>query len=507
MAIRRRILIRAGKWWVAFVVGVAAALDHVHWVRSFQPATTTQSAMHQYQGRFFFSESSSSFSVSKSLHSNKNSHDIVDNCAERDISDIDDTRRMILLGSLVAISTGSIISSLPLSSLARTTEPISPINSRNVDEHDNDLTISSPFKVDVLSDLPTTHSVFDPTLTSTNLISDAAITASATAGGTSMSAPTGVDWKGVFQKAGKRALGSGKAGAAASVVQVMSLMWLRTSMNYQYRYGGDLKSSLRTLWDDGGIGRLYQGLPFALVQGPLTRFGDTAANVGILALLDTIPETRDLPLPIKTGFGSVSAGLWRIFLMPLDASKTSLQVEGKEGLSKLWGLVKEEGPAPLYYGALAQASATAAGHWPWFLTFNYVDKVLPVVSASDDLLLSLVRSAFLGLSASCVSDVVSNSLRVIKTTKQTARLGDNADDDGVDDETRKGDDGTAVVAVVDSSKSSIRREPSYPEIVAAIIEKDGINGLLFRGLQTRLLTNSIQGALFSVVWKYLQQTS
>jgi hypothetical protein len=197
--------------------------------------------------------------------------------------------------------------------------------------------------------------------------------------------------------------------------------------------------------------------------------------------LDTIPETRDLPLPIKTACGSVSAGLWRILLMPLDASKTSLQVEGQEGLSKLWNLVKEEGPAPLYYGALAQASATAAGHWPWFLTFNYVDKLLPEVSSDDDLFLSLVRSAFLGLSASCVSDVISNSLRVIKTTKQTARLGGK---------------GSEVEGDV----------PSYPEIVASIIEKDGINGLLFRGLQTRLLTNSIQSALFSVVWKYLQQT-
>jgi len=69
----------------------------------------------------------------------------------------------------------------------------------------------------------------------------------------------------------------------ASIFQVLSLMWLRTCMNYQYRYGGTLLSSLRILYAEGGIPRLYQGLPFALIQGPLTRFGDTAANVGILA--------------------------------------------------------------------------------------------------------------------------------------------------------------------------------------------------------------------------------
>ena len=42
-----------------------------------------------------------------------------------------------------------------------------------------------------------------------------------------------VDWKAITQKASKRALGGGKAGASAAVVQVLSLMWLRTSMNYQ----------------------------------------------------------------------------------------------------------------------------------------------------------------------------------------------------------------------------------------------------------------------------------
>ena len=69
-------------------------------------------------------------------------------------------------------------------------------------------------------------------------------------------------------------------------------------------YGGNLLSSLQTLWQEGGIPRLYQGLPFALVQGPLTRFGDTAANVGVLTLLESIPETQTLPLPIKTVLGT-----------------------------------------------------------------------------------------------------------------------------------------------------------------------------------------------------------
>eukprot|EP00232_Nephroselmis_pyriformis_P023757 CAMPEP_0182856352 /NCGR_PEP_ID=MMETSP0034_2-20130328/2382_1 /TAXON_ID=156128 /ORGANISM="Nephroselmis pyriformis, Strain CCMP717" /LENGTH=98 /DNA_ID=CAMNT_0024987415 /DNA_START=253 /DNA_END=546 /DNA_ORIENTATION=+ len=37
--------------------------------------------------------------------------------------------------------------------------------------------------------------------------------------------------------AGKRALGGGLPGAAAMGIQVCSLMWLRTTVNYQYRHG------------------------------------------------------------------------------------------------------------------------------------------------------------------------------------------------------------------------------------------------------------------------------
>jgi hypothetical protein len=297
-----------------------------------------------------------------------------------------------------------------------------------------------------------------------------------------------VDWNAVIQKASKKALGGGKAGDLAAVVQVLSLMWLQTSMNYQYRYGGNLGSSLKTLWEEGGIPRLYQGLPFALVQGPLIRFGDTAANVGILVLLESVPETQSLPLALKTAIRSISVGLWRIIMMPIDASKTAMQVEGADGLKNLWGLAAAEGPAPLYQGAVVQAAATAVGHFPWFLTYNFLNDVLPQVSATDDLLLSLARLAFLGFSASCVSGVSSNSLRVIKTTKQTARLGKKDDDESLEEQEKS-------------------KDISYGEIVKLSIEKDGLAGLFGRGLQTRLLTNSIQGAAFSVLWRDFQQAS
>ena len=49
-------------------------------------------------------------------------------------------------------------------------------------------------------------------------------------------------------------------------------MWLRTTMNYQYRHGTSTAEALRYLYKNGGIPRFYQGAGPALIQGPLARF-------------------------------------------------------------------------------------------------------------------------------------------------------------------------------------------------------------------------------------------
>lgn len=138
-----------------------------------------------------------------------------------------------------------------------------------------------------------------------------------------------------------------------------------------------LWQAIRHLYKDGGIPRFYQGLSAALVQGPASRFGDTAANTGILTLLDSFDETKKLPVRphtrmwttlgegqgteccgkwvsvlsdgsllvdlriltralcvcacssvcvqsyVKTMAASLTAASWRIFLMPLDVRKKS----------------------------------------------------------------------------------------------------------------------------------------------------------------------------------------
>jgi hypothetical protein len=76
-------------------------------------------------------------------------------------------------------------------------------------------------------------------------------------------------------------------------------------MNYQYRYGTTTRQAATTLYRDGGYRRYYSGLGAALVQAPVARFGDTAANVGIIALLDSNPILKDLPILVKTIFAAI----------------------------------------------------------------------------------------------------------------------------------------------------------------------------------------------------------
>merc|ERR1712060_494353 len=100
---------------------------------------------------------------------------------------------------------------------------------------------------------------------------------------------------------------------------------------------------------------------------------------------------------------------------------------------------------------------------------NALQEIVPMAPPGV-LALKLLRNALCGFGATCVSDVVSNVIRVLKTTVQT-------------------------------SETTI----SYPEAAKKVIEKDGVLGLFTRGLSTRLLTNGIQASMFSVLWKVFEE--
>ena len=95
--------------------------------------------------------------------------------------------------------------------------------------------------------------------------------------------PKQVNFGEVMKKASQKAFRGGVAGFAAGVIQVGTFMWMRTTMNYQYANGGTLGNALKTLYKEGGIPRFYRGLPYAIIQNPLSRF----------CLLYTSPSPRD----------------------------------------------------------------------------------------------------------------------------------------------------------------------------------------------------------------------
>eukprot|EP01066_Platyproteum_vivax_P010719 Platyproteum_vivax@DN4832_c0_g1_i1.p1 len=269
-----------------------------------------------------------------------------------------------------------------------------------------------------------------------------------------------------FSKAKESAFRGGIAGASAQVINVFALMWMRTTMNYQYRYGTGTLSAIKHLYAEGGIFRFYRGLAPALMQSPLCRFGDTAANVGVLAMMDSQESTKDLPVWIKTLAASSGAACFRFFLMPIDAWKTIKQVEGSDGLKALVKKVRTHGIGKLWYGSVAAMGATWVGHYPWFFTHNYLSATLPTLDFAYG---KYVRNACIGFVASIVSDCCSNSIRVLKTTKQASV------------------------------------EPlTYPQVIKEVVSKDGVIGLFGRGLKTRIMTNGLQGMLFSVGWKAIQ---
>jgi len=248
---------------------------------------------------------------------------------------------------------------------------------------------------------------------------------------------------------------------------------------------------MRTLYAQGGVPRFYQGLPYALLQTPLSRFGDTAAKTGVLALLSSTAAGGALPVALRTALASAAAALWRVAITPLDTLKTALQVEGRGAYELLLRRAKQNGACELWAGALASAAANfvprvvwrfwsppgdclvspcgcgQVGGYPWFLTFNALDELLPRAEPAGPRL--LLRSATLGVCAAAVSDCLSNSIRVVKTTRQTA-------------------------------EASL----SYEEAAELVLRQDGLRGLLCRGLGTRLLANIVQAALFTVKWKQLE---
>jgi hypothetical protein len=224
------------------------------------------------------------------------------------------------------------------------------------------------------------------------------------------------------------------------------------------------------LYNQDGIARFYYGLSYAIILGPLAKFGATASNEIALVIAESLGNSK-FAMFIATPIGSGLSASWRVFLMPIDTIKTVLQVEGSHGLQNLFTKVIKGGAViSLYEGSAATFIAALAGHWPWFLVHNYLEQVL--LPLSDNRLLSFCRNSFIGLASSLVSDSLSNCIFVVKTIKQASASHENL---------------------------------SYFEIITTVIRSDGIFGFMGRGLGSRILCNGLNSIVFMILWNFLKK--
>lgn len=254
---------------------------------------------------------------------------------------------------------------------------------------------------------------------------------------------------------------SGFAGSLAGFLQVLCFMWARTVMNVQYANGGDFSTILIRLWNEGGLMRLYRGLAYALVQNPLSRFGDIGANsAGSVYFRES-----KINVFVQTATTTLLSSLWRVFMTPIDFLKTNMQVHGNNGLIFSLKRGKREGFTIFWSGSLAILLSNWAGSYPWFTTYNVMQIHVPKFGDGARV---LYREALIGCCSSIVSDVCTNSIRVVKTITQ------------------------------------VKSKMEYKMAIGEVLRKDGLIGIFARGIKTRLAVNAAQSILFTVLWKYIE---
>jgi hypothetical protein len=163
-------------------------------------------------------------------------------------------------------------------------------------------------------------------------------------------------------------------------------------------------------------------------------------------------------------------------------------VDGLPGFRRVLASVRKGQVGRLYQGAVASAAATALGHFPWFATFNWLNKAIAVPASA---LGQLLRNAGIGLAASLVADVLTNWIRVIKTAKQTA----------VGPPLSYRDTVAYLLAEARQRASDDDGELAGGKARA---KGGGLRALALRGLGTRVVANGLQSMVFTVCWRHLR---
>jgi hypothetical protein len=104
--------------------------------------------------------------------------------------------------------------------------------------------------------------------------------------------------------------------------------------------------------------RPYSSSNFAACSRHHIRFGDTAANAGILALLNSSPLLFKPPLLLRIIFATIVAALFRMILIAIDSFETTCPGHGSMYSSRIFRL---HGLGSVWYGACAALTGSFLG--------------------------------------------------------------------------------------------------------------------------------------------------
>ena len=248
---------------------------------------------------------------------------------------------------------------------------------------------------------------------------------------------------------------SGFAGGIAGGIQLSSLYWLRTIIKYQYVYPHNLAITSRYLWHDTDKLRLFRGF--------IPNFSKVfLGKIGEASLIKTFHPQEKSDIFYNTIITSSIITCWKTLMMPLDTVGNSYQVNGKGANQIIKNRIQQQGFITLWSGTGVYLNISFINYTIWIYTYHNLNQSLPQQINQD------MRNGLIGLSATFLSDIVINPLRVIKTNIQ-----------------------------------SHTEKKKYRELYVEIFKKSQD---YFRGLQTKMLFNCLNGALYVILWKRLDKS-
>lgn len=247
------------------------------------------------------------------------------------------------------------------------------------------------------------------------------------------------------------------AGFTAGTIQMSSLYWLKTPIKYQYVYNTGIHETFKILLNNKDKYRIFRGIIPSVLKVSLGKVGEA----GFMTYFK--PENNQKDILKNTVISSACISLWKVSLMPFDTLGNSYQVNGKDTLEIVKNKIKVNGLKTLYDGTTVYGAITLINCSIWLYIYNNLNLKLDYEMNKD------LRNGIIGFSATIISDLVINPLRIVKTYKQ-------------------------------SSKEAI----SYKEICKKVFSSMKISDF-YRGIKVKMVFNCFNSSLYIILWKRLEE--